>query len=124
MEVALPFLSVSLLPPSSFLSPVRARLPQSTWGGARIREFENPRVLTCIATRAVGFGRGAGIPGVAGRLGVPAKTFFGGRGKRAFFFRAQAFKKKCWGVFFAFGGCFCAFRGCFYAFGVFLVFRA
>ena len=43
----------------------------------------------------------AGIPGVAGRLGVPAKTI----------------NFLNWGVFFAFWGCFCALWGCFCAFG-------
>ena len=50
----------------------------------------------------------AGIPGVAGRLGVPRKIIiFLEEG--SFYSRVSA--KKNWGVFFVFGGCFCAFGG-------------
>ena len=67
--------------------------------GARLREFANPGVLSSIiASRA-------GIPGVAGRLGVPAK-------KVEFWKRAVFFKRKKMVLFFlAFWRCFCVFSG-------------
>ena len=65
---------------------------------------------------------GAGIPGVAGRLGVPANAInFLEEG--GFFFRVSA-KKIIWGilvVFFSpFGGVFVLFGGVFAFLGVFL----
>ena len=56
----------------------------------------------------------AGIPGVAGRLGVPAKTIV--YWKRAVFC-SRVSAKKNWVFFFVFWGCFfCAFGGCCCAF--------
>ena len=69
----------------------------------------------------------AGIPGVAGRLGVPAKTI--NFWKRAVFF-SRVSAKKNWvffrllGVFLCFLGVFLRFWGCFCAFGVFFLFFA
>ena len=60
----------------------------------------------------------AGIPGVAGRLGLPAKTIV--FWKRAVFFARKRVEEKN-GVCFAFGGCFCAFGGIFV---LFFCFRA
>ena len=74
----------------------------------------------------------AGIPGVAGRLGAPAKnnSFFG-RGLLFFFFARRKREIKFWVFFFAFRGCFVfwggdfAFLGgVFVLFGCVFVFRA
>ena len=63
----------------------------------------------------------AGIPGVAGGLGVPAKTI--NFWKRAVFFsRVSAEEEKDWVFFSPFGGVFVLLGGVFAFFGVFLCF--
>ena len=71
-------------------------------------------------------GARAGIPGVAGRLVVPAKPNIFGRGKLFF---ARKRKKRCWvffspfgGVLMLLGGVFVLFLGVFVLFGFFLFF--
>ena len=68
----------------------------------------------------MGVGVRAGIPGVAGGLGVPEKPIY--FWKRFFFF-ARKREKNLLGVFFAFCGVFLCFFGVFLRFlGVFLCF--
>ena len=72
----------------------------------------------------------AGIPGVAGRLGLPAKTIMFWKRASLFVSRISAKKKKMaffrlLGVCFVlFGGVFCAFGGCFGGFCFFCFSRA